>query len=632
MNQHEFDNLISSLDAIWENFTIGCGPGKFPIPVSDFSLDKRKTDIWIASHQSKYQETARLFIDEYLTHVSYKTFVSKCLMTIDKLNISINDKLHTLRKGQKLLILLNLHNVDNYKSENWVFSIMYRGLEPIGSTSDKSKRYLRNILSDLYSNYPNHIDIRLVYLDEYQPIIDDILDDPMDYLIMDCKFDDCSYSGTQLVSNLTYIANLWFQKMQQHSAYTTVNPKDLADNDGPIYIGLHPNNTLYYDEYFKTPINRLYHNHRELFENIAENFGISILQNLYDSKDSHSEISIDKYQGKTNSNLYTNLVRQGKRGYSYQGINKINKILERILKKNPKNQGKVFWNPDKISDSYCNVYRQEKVIHYYNCLCIPYISTTAQAKIDSLVAENTFFTLEQFHQQQPKNIETITNFLQKYKDEDEDDSQVSISKISNLLYGDYHQSDKLCRYYQLNPSVMKFNDNDCGYYSTVRKYINSIKSRSTIYFDHKMATFASTVPMSLVLGIVWFPNELASDTHKTPYNIPIFIGPLIKNPNNVHFSKEELGNMLRNFGTDNLLNYYFFDKFVIPPYKLKDQAERQNYIKRYNNCETIDHNHCDCLPSCQWIGETGGKKIKSSKYQNSCVNRDTWQDIIKTKK
>ena len=72
MNQPEFDNLISSLDTIAENFTIGCGPGKIPIPVSDFSLDQEKVEQWITSHSQEYQQGARIFTTDIVKHISYK--------------------------------------------------------------------------------------------------------------------------------------------------------------------------------------------------------------------------------------------------------------------------------------------------------------------------------------------------------------------------------------------------------------------------------------------------------------------------------------------------------------------------------------------------------------------------------
>ena len=106
MNQHEFDNLISSLDTISENFTIGCGPGKMPIPVSDFSLDPEKVEQWITSHNLEYQRVARIFITSFVKHISYQKFVEKCSLTVDKLYNSILNKLSTLARGQKLLILL----------------------------------------------------------------------------------------------------------------------------------------------------------------------------------------------------------------------------------------------------------------------------------------------------------------------------------------------------------------------------------------------------------------------------------------------------------------------------------------------------------------------------------------------
>ena len=143
MIEQNFNTLIKTLDKISENFTIDCSPGKFPIPVSDFSLNPEKVENWITSHTDEYQPVAREFMEKYITHVSYDTFITKCYDTTNKLHQSIINKLRVLADGEKLLVLLNLHEVDTYKSDNWVFSIMYRGLEQTG------KGYLRDIFKTL---------------------------------------------------------------------------------------------------------------------------------------------------------------------------------------------------------------------------------------------------------------------------------------------------------------------------------------------------------------------------------------------------------------------------------------------------------------------------------------------------
>ena len=171
----------------------------------------------------------------------------------------------------------------------------------------------------------------------------------------------------------------------------------------------------------------------------------------------------------------------------------------------------------------------------------------------------------------------------------------------------------------------------CVYFKEIQKYLDKFQVRYPIYFDHKMATFNSTVPIILVLGIVCYPNSEASRIHHMEKGVPIFTGPLINNPNNVTFSQDELKTMIRDFGYDSDFNYYFFDRFIRPHYKLKIKLKKTEYIKKYNNCEKIGNNECNCLPTCQWIGEKGGRKIKSQKYRNSCVDRKTWKGVVKAR-
>ena len=167
----------------------------------------------------------------------------------------------------------------------------------------------------------------------------------------------------------------------------------------------------------------------------------------------------------------------------------------------------------------------------------------------------------------------------------------------------------LCRFYHLTFTRVNFGDTiTCGYLNEIPRYLEKFQERCPIYFDHKMATFNSTVPMTLVLGIVWYPNNEASETHQMVRDIPIFTGPLIKNPNNVKFSNDELLTMITDFGSGKTFNYYFFDRFIKPPYKLENEVEKSEYIKNYNNCEKIGKDQCSCLPTCQWIGEKGGEK------------------------
>ena len=391
MNQYEFDNLISSLDAISENFTIGCGPGKMPIPVSDFSLDKEKVEQWITSHRPEYQQVARIFITDFVKHISYQEFVKKCFLTADQLYKSILNKLESLADGQQLLILLNLHEVDSYKSENWVFSLMYRGLETLGATSRKSKSYLRTIFIKLYETYPDRFIIRLVYFNDYPTLIPQILNDRNDYLIMDCKFDDCSYSGSQLQGNLVKIANLWYRLLRDHPRYTSKNPKDLDTSNKLIYLDQNRESSIYMDN--KSNAKEVSHQ-KSLMVNISENFGIGLLDTIYIDKYSYErsqKIKTSNYQGSCNIKLYSNMPDSNPKYSHREALDKFNHVFDTKIKTSISKYNRspqVFWDPDNLELSFCHLYRQEKTLNYYNCLCIPYISDTTIALLDKLERKN----------------------------------------------------------------------------------------------------------------------------------------------------------------------------------------------------------------------------------------------------
>ncbi len=603
MNQPEFDNLISSLDTIAENFTIGCGPGKIPIPVSDFSLDQEKVEQWITSHSQEYQQGARIFTTDIVKHISYKEFVKNCSRTVTQLYKSILNKLQSLAGGQRLLILLNLHQVDSYKSENWVFSLMYRGLETLGATSHLSNSYLRTIFFNLYQTYPDQLVIRLVYSNDYPTLIPQILNDPTDYLIMDCKFDDCSYSGSQLTGNLLIIANLWFKLLRDHPKYTTKNPKDIDENNSLIYLDQNRESSIYTSN--KSNAESVKHS-KNLLLALAKNFGIGLVDTIDQKKaiyDTMHRLRTNNYQGSCNIPLYTTTGNSFP-NYSYrEALEKFNHLFQTKIKVSVNKFNKslqVFWDPDDPELSFCHLYRQEKSLNYYNCLCIPYISDTTIELLEKLERQNVFFSLERYNPVTPKNIKSLANSFNR-----DNNGMLNVYDIRKLLYGTNFQRGNLCSHYDL---TFKDPGDSCGYYENIEKYQDNFQERCPIYFDHKMATFNSTVPMSLVLGIVWAPSREASEQHKTQHDIPIFIGPLIKNPNDVTFSNDELITLFKNFGSSDEFNYYFFDRFVRPPYKLKTAEEKASYVKSYNNCKTISQEHCECLPTCQLVGERCSRK------------------------
>ena len=597
------EELLFELDEIWSTFTIECNGIKHLIPVNDYSLDMDRINEWISLQTPYYQNISKILIENnFIKHISYKVFLKKCIETIDKLERLILEKIKILNSNQKVLILLNLIPVGFYKSENWVFSLMYSG----GLLLDNRKRSFRNILKKIYSLYSNKIEIKILYSNKYSETILEILNDPIDYIILDCKFDDCSYSGSQLCNGIINISNIIFNQLRQHQKYTIKNP-DINDDNGIFYFDFKStiSNISNYNSYFNN----------NLLESYSNNNYIYILDRIKNFSKYNSKYNTNKlYIGKSNYILYKNTYKNIISNVSLKDrIELVNDIYKDIF---IYNKDINFYNYDNIDKSLMDLYKQIKGINYYICLCIPYITNTANEELDKLLNDNPFYNLVRLNVETPINIESK---LKKYNIEKNDNEEtiddICLGDISNIFYGNKIQHKIICDKYSLSYEYTTFSSNEnanfCNYLDKITNYKNQINKRCFIYFDHKMATFNSSFPMTLLLGSIWFPNTRIPFFNRTPF----FYGPLIKNPALINYSNIEFKNLLKTFGDINNTNYYFFDKFIIPPYKLDNLEKVNKYLNDFNNCDNIDNNLCNCLPKCK-------------KRLDKCIKKTNW-DLVR---
>ena len=489
-----------------------------------------------------------------------------------------------------------------HKSENWVFSIMYSGGKSLDTLDSKTK-CLKNIFKNLFTNYSDRVDIKIIYDDNYPRVLSKILDSPKDYLILDCKFDDCSYSGSQISKRLLNLSNIVFNLLKNHSKYTEKNP-NLDDPNGIFYFDLKQNNTCN-----KNVLSTVFRKANTILQDFSNNNQIYFLDKI---KKTFSYTPYIGYQGLSQLALYKNTYKKIEYDTSLderlQIANRIynSHILNKVRFKSGFN--KYLYNPDDLDNSLMDLYKQKKGIQYYICMCIPYITNTAIETLDKLLLEHPFYYLEKLNVETPLNISTQ---LKKYNEEPINDLIISEEDIKNLLYGNTRQHELMCDSFHLSYDTHS-GSNICKYLQEITKYSTSVGKRCCIYFDHKMATFNSSIPMTLILGSVWFPIN---------NGIPFFYGPLIKNPALIEYTDKDMKNLLHTFGDTQQTNYYLFDTFIKPPYKLTNPIEKAKYLESMD-CLSTSSQTCDCIPKCKSNGDICLNKDIMD------VVRDTWKSTI----